>query len=269
MKTETLEKKFSEIGADVAINPSTRRDRNPNGYTIDVKGDQFQLFFGENVEVDIIDVDRKDKHLLLNITQNIEGRNGNKSKSKHKFLLGHDERDFFTAAIPETYSWVKNIKEAKQSLKPKEVIDAEKNIPSKHKLKRKNKARIRQGEWYFIESDLVVKHAGLIHKNEPLSRGRGSKPHMVDEIYREGGISVRVCRQYPNGLTEPEYKKLIDSDPSKENLSWRTMSRDATVYARGKVRHKDHATIYLSGWHRVTMNTENLATSRSNMAFLD
>lgn len=268
MKTETLEKKFIEIGADVVINPSTTRSISL-GYTIDVRDKQFILNIGENIKMDVIDVDRKDRHLLLNVTETIERKGGRKEESKHKFICGFDERDFFSAAIPETYSWVKNIKEAKQALKPKDVVEVEKNIPGKHKLKRKNKARIRQGEWFFIKANGLKVYEGQIHKNEPISRGRGSKPHMVDEVYREGGTSVRVCRQHPNGITEPEYRKLIQKDPTAVNWNWRNMTRDASVYARGCVRHKDHATIYLDDWHKVTMNTESLASSRANMAFLD
>ena len=34
------------------------------------------------------------------------------------------------------------------------------------------------------------------------------------------------------------------------------MRRNPGVYARGAVRHSDHATITLPFWHRVIMNTE-------------
>ena len=37
------------------------------------------------------------------------------------------------------------------------------------------------------------------------------------------------------------------------------MRRNAGVYVRGKVRHADHKTIVLHGWHRVLMNTEGEA----------
>jgi hypothetical protein len=47
------------------------------------------------------------------------------------------------------------------------------------------------------------------------------------------------------------------------------MQRDPLVYARGTVRHSDHATITLPDWHRVVMNTETQSRSMRNMAFLD
>ncbi|MGA7496337.1 MAG: hypothetical protein WBX00_06360 [Isosphaeraceae bacterium] len=47
------------------------------------------------------------------------------------------------------------------------------------------------------------------------------------------------------------------------------MLRNAGVYVRGRVRHADHKTIVLHGWHRVLMNTEGEAQARRNVAFLD
>jgi hypothetical protein len=52
-------------------------------------------------------------------------------------------------------------------------------------------------------------------------------------------------------------------------MSWRRMVRDAEVYARGKVRHPDHKTVFLSGWHRVYMNRERFARHAAQIAFLD
>ena len=47
------------------------------------------------------------------------------------------------------------------------------------------------------------------------------------------------------------------------------MKRDAAVYVRGEVRHPDHKTVYLEGWHRVFMNTENRSMAMRFLAFLD
>ena len=41
------------------------------------------------------------------------------------------------------------------------------------------------------------------------------------------------------------------------------------VYARGAVRHSDHATITLPFWHRVLMNTETQSEAMARVAFLD
>ena len=49
---------------------------------------------------------------------------------------------------------------------------------------------------------------------------------------------------------------------------WRAMWRNAGVYVRGRIRHPDHATITLHGWHRVLMNTESQSKAMRNVAFL-
>ena len=50
---------------------------------------------------------------------------------------------------------------------------------------------------------------------------------------------------------------------------WRLFLRGAGVYARGTVRHSDHKTVRLEGWHRVYMNLEHDAPFAQNVAFLD
>lgn len=240
------------------------------GYNIDVNHDTFTIAAGENVEVSVVDVDKADRHLLINVNRSEKNRRGTLITQKAKFLCGHDERDWFVAAIPETYSWVKNVREAKDALKPAAVHAAEKGIRGKAKNKRRNKARIRQGEWFFIPApDLVLPANAIINKDEPISRGGGSKNHYIDEVYRTGGTTVWVCGKYPNGLTEGEHKRLLARDESARNLNWQVRTRDAVVYARGNVKHADHATIFLDGWHQVLMNTESGARSRSFMSFLD
>jgi hypothetical protein len=57
--------------------------------------------------------------------------------------------------------------------------------------------------------------------------------------------------------------------PSTFRRRYRLMVRDPELFARGTVRHPDHATIELHGWHRVVMNTENRASAMRHVAFLD
>ena len=82
-------------------------------------------------------------------------------------------------------------------------------------------------------------------------------------------MTVYVSRQHPTGLLEKDYKALLEKTPQAVGWGWQIMQRDAEVYARGHVRHKDHKTIYLDGWHRVLMNTENQAPAMRHVAFLD
>ena len=117
------------------------------------------------------------------------------------------------------------------------------------------------------EPTLVVNEKFIL-RNEPLRRGAG-KPHLVEQLHRNGGEVVHVSGKHPNGITEKEYRQLVQSNPKAAHWGWRVMRRNPGVYARGTVRHSDHATILLPIWHRVLMNTENQSRTMANVAFLD
>ena len=110
--------------------------------------------------------------------------------------------------------------------------------------------------------------ARLFGRLVPIRRG-GGKPHIIAEVFRTGGERVRVCLRFPNGISESEYRTIISRDPKAERWGWEVRYRDAGVYARGTVRHSDHATITLRDWHRVWMNTETTTRTMANVAFLD
>jgi hypothetical protein len=135
--------------------------------------------------------------------------------------------------------------------------------------RRKNTAYRRQGEWFFIPAPGLKVDEKLVLHDEPITRGNGGKPHWCDLCYRTGGEMVYVCSQRPGGLLEAEYRRLLEERPEAKNWAWRVMQRNAEVYVRGRVRHADHRTIMLHGWHRVLMNTENQSRAMRNVAFLD
>ncbi|MCA8986854.1 MAG: hypothetical protein KDA78_04400, partial [Planctomycetaceae bacterium] len=108
----------------------------------------------------------------------------------------------------------------------------------------------------------------LILQNEPLRRGTG-KPHICEELIRTGGELVYVSPLHRNGLPEPQYRKLISRKPELRNLQWITQRRNPNVFVRGKVRHADHKTITLNGWHQVLMNTETQSLAMRHVAFID
>ena len=109
----------------------------------------------------------------------------------------------------------------------------------------------------------------LVLRDEPLTRGNGGKPHWAEFCYRTGGEAVHVCSRHPNGVTEAQYQKVVGGNPKAKGWGWRTMRRNPGVYVRGRVRHADHATITLHGWHRVLMNTEGQSKAMRSVAFLD
>jgi hypothetical protein len=108
----------------------------------------------------------------------------------------------------------------------------------------------------------------LVLPNEPLRRG-GGKPPRADFCYRTGVEAVYVCSRYPNGVTEAQYQGIPAGSPKAKDWGWRTLRRNPGVYVKGRIRHADHATITLHGWHRVVMNTEGQSKAMRNVAFLD
>jgi hypothetical protein len=269
MDTTNLVTKFDRIGArlKVADRPS-RRFRAASGVvSLDVREDRQGEYFeivrqpATDPEVAVLDVQTSDRHLLLLVREGTE---------KQKFLCGHDERHWFVAAVPEAAP-VGTVRQAKEALKPAEVRAAQgrQGLRAKARNRRKNSAYRRQGEWFFLPTPKLRVDESLVLRNEPLRRGNGGKPHWVELCYREGGETVHVCSRHPNGVTPKAYQRILSADPEAKSWGWRLMQRNPDVFVRGRVRHADHETIVLHGWHRVLMNTETQARAMRNVAFLD
>lgn len=273
MDANLLQKKFEKIGARAAIRPLERNPRMlaPGPVIIDIRRDRRGEFFDiqadNDADLEVLDLKPKDRHLLLMVRQ--ASGSPKLPDTKDKFLCGHDERHWFVAGVPEREA-VSSVITAKEALKPDLVRRLESGIKGKRakRHRRKTEAFVRQGEWFFVPAPGVVADENMIFKNEPLRRGQG-KPHTCQFLFRQGGTTVYVCRQYPNGLTETEYKAQIEQNSQAGKWNWRVMQRDATVFVRGTVSHADHATIHLAGWHRVAMNTENQSRAMASVAFLD
>ncbi|HEY6304973.1 MAG TPA: hypothetical protein VI488_00780 [Candidatus Angelobacter sp.] len=229
-----------------------RRDRD---------GEYFLVSKRADVSVEVLEVQPRERHLVL--LARVPDNSGHETKSR--FLLGHDERHWFVAAIPER-SPVSTVAAAKQALKPEPVVLRESGVRARLRHRLINKARIRQGEWFFVPAAHVKVDPKRIFKNEPLRRG-GGKPHACQELYREGGETVYVNRDHPNGLTQAEFSRL--NEKVRTQPGWSKMARNPRAFVRGTVRHSDHKTIVLEGWHEVLMNTETRAAAMRNVAFLD
>ena len=121
---------------------------------------------------------------------------------------------------------------------------------------------MRQGEWFFVPRPrLKVDNQHVLH-NEPIRRGAG-KPHMCQFLYRLNGQAVWVCDEYPDGLLESQYRELPRNEQAR--YRWKRMMRNARVYVKGNIRHPDHETVRLVGWHEVVMNTETRARAMRNV----
>jgi hypothetical protein len=268
MNTNLLDTKFARIGArlKVADRPS-RRNRADAVISLDVQADRKGEFFeivrrpGTDAEVAVLDVQPADRHLLLLVRE---------GQDKSKFLCGHDERHWFVAGIPESAP-VGTVRQAKEALKPTEVhaAQARQRLTARARGRRKNAAYVRQGEWFFLPVADMAVNEKLVLRDEPLRRGTGGKPHWAEFCYRTGGEAVHVCPRYPNGVTQAQYEKILAGNPKARGWGWRTMRRNPGVYVKGRIRHPDHATITLHGWHRVVMNTEGQSKAMRNVAFLD
>ena len=244
-------------------------------YAVDIQKDRRGPFFelrvpeplSQRLDVSVLQTDKRDRHLLL-FVRPPEGKPA-------RFLCGHDEREWFVAAVPGGAS---TVVQAKEALKPRSVraMQTVLQVPSRLRQRRKNAAFRRQGEWFFVPLTLWQRERFFTDRiydqyilyNEPLRRGTG-KPHIVEQLYRFAGEVVYVCPEHPNGVTEWEYRRLIKRDRKAARWAWQVQRRNPRVYARGRIRHPDHATITLSDWHRVTMNTETETDTMRNVAFID
>lgn len=241
---ESLRRHFCRMGARVRIVDAGHLEAKVR---IDVgrdrEGEFFEILRHTDVWPEVLDVQPRLRHLVLLV------RDG---RAKNKFLLGHDERHWFAAAVPGDH--VHDVRTAMDSLRPAEA---------------EGRAAIRQGEWFFVADPGVRDKNAVIHRHEPLSRGAGSKPHICAELMRRNGTTVMVCPRYPTGLSEAQWEALVKDDERLRAMPWRRMTRDAEVFARGDVRHPDHKTIHLDGWHRVYLNREREARHAPQIAFLD
>ena len=269
MNSETIANQFVRMGARFRIirpEDLPRRLRRAD-YALDIVADkQGQLFQMQlsaerepQLEVQVLQCRHHERHLLLLVKT---------PEAKDRVLCGHDEREWFVAAVPGGASSVLQAKLALQPSGARAAADSAR-LNDRQRTRRHNRAFIRQGEWFFVPAPDLRVDERLIHRHEPISRGGGGKPHLVAEVYRSGGENVYVCPRYPNGLTEQAYHKVLAQNREAKGWGWQQRVRDAGVFARGSVRHRDHATITLHGWHQVWMNTENTTRQKANVAFLD
>jgi hypothetical protein len=255
MSNQLLLRRFVEIGARAKLVRSGR-------LRIDVRrdrvGEYFELGLAGNraVVAHVVDADQYDQALVLLV------RDGG---VKSKFLCGFDERHWFVAAVPESAPNVTGVVSAKDALQPAAVRERVARVRPKDRFRRRNAAYVRQGEWFFLPAGALVVPAGEVLVNEPLSRGWG-KIHRLEFAYRRGGETVFVSPQYPTGITQSEFDALPQA---QRKGPWQEMVRDPELFAQGSVRHPDHNTIRLHGWHRVLMNTEREAQAMRHVAFLD
>jgi hypothetical protein len=268
MTSQHLNTSFARMGARLRVGPLTQsigRVRN-QPLTLDVASDDDGEFFdirlrpGAQLDLDVLDLRRRDRHLLLRARE---------ERDTHYFLCGHDEQHWFVAGVPGIE--LRSVAAAMEALKPPEVVEAQRRqgVKGKDRQRRKNAAYVRQGEWFFLPMPHVHVEKKEVLFNEPLSRGEGSKPHWAEFLYRKGGEAVYVCDEYPQGLSVQAYFDLLRRKPRAKTWDWRRMVRNPEAYVKGRISHPDHKTILLQVWHRVLMNTEAQTQAMQHVVFLD
>jgi hypothetical protein len=260
MDTSMLERRFAAIGARVKVANELWRGSPEIDVLSDRLGEYFNVRFrgnGPAIELAVVDVQPADRHLLFLVRRGEE---------KSKFLCGHDERHWFVAAVPESARGVAGVPAAKRALQPAPVHAAIGRARPKDPFRRRNSAYVRQGEWFFLPEPGLHVDVKDVLRNEPLRRGLGTA-HVMEFAYRRGGEPAYVNRRHPAGISEARFRGL--SVDERRMGGWTRMVRDMDVFARGAIRHPDHATITLPDWHRVLMNTEQGAQARRHVVFLD
>jgi len=278
-----IEQKFEKMGARISIGenpvPNVRRsdELENSSLTVDVlndkKGQIFDIKYRGKVDLTVLDLKPDDRHLVL-LAKLFDTNKPHQEPDKIKFLCGHDEREWFSSQLPS--GGVTNVNTAKLSLAPNAVRRKQKRnkLKIKDRVKRKTAVSLRQGEWFFVPVDIPDPDMDIVLRNEPLmvsnTRG-GSKPHMAQFAYRTGGTTVYIPQlpfmmakevsqtereRLGAGLTEREKKVYLREHPNSKQWSWTHQIRNPTLYVKGTIRHKDHATLKLRGWHQVHMNEE-------------
>ena len=261
MSSETLERRFAAVGARLKVDEGPWRGEPTINIRADARGELFVIGFrvgNREVDLEVVDVQPRERHLLL-----LARVGGEKSK----FLCGHDERHWFVAAVPEAVRGVMGVAAAKAALQPEAVHEGIERSRPKDPFRRRNAAYVRQGEWFFVPAPGIDPPEAEVVRNEVLTRGAGSTPHLMQFAFRSGGKLVYVNRRHPTGISEAGYACLTPEQ--RRSGGWTPLVRDPEVYAKGAVRHPDHATVHLAPWHRVLMNTEQGARAMQHVAFLD
>jgi hypothetical protein len=259
---ELLERRFAQIGARLQIEEAPWLGEPRIDIRADRRGEYFHIRFESRrptrLELLVADASKADRHLLLLAR-------GEELTSR--FLCGFDERHWFVAAVPESAPGVAGVRAAKLALQPELVREAVKRARPKRPLDRRNRAYIRQGEWFFVPAPPGFRvDERLVLRSEPLRRDRGSA-HRLELAYRTGGRTVYVNRRTFAVLDLAEFQRLGNVERRPE--LWETMIRDPELYAKGAVSHRDHRTVVLRDWHRVLMNTESEARAMRHVVFLD
>jgi len=278
---DLLTKRFADAGLKLrpARAPFARVNRDVFG--LNIIGDSFFVWTGDpRNRVEVVATEKKEKQLVLLVHEpervfqdvryswvrsvgdplpelpenaRVVSDDGRKitieiktPSQKRHFLCGIDERGCFAAQLPKGVS---------------RVADAHEVLKSKSAKKSKKKDKIvRQGEWFFVP--LKPK------EREELEAGLKKKKLVIERNVAIGqavqGDGRRPLGGNPHTAAEVI---VIVHGPLKGG---RPGELHKTAYVRGKVRHREHATVEFVDWVRVERNAEVLDAGRAaGIAWID
>lgn len=234
----------------------------------DEKLQQVVLFVGEPATV--IEFTEFDPKLRKNVR-----RSRKVPAEKRHFLMGMDECHLFVCRLPRAAT---TVAEAHRILAPESV-----------RASRESKKKVvRQGEWFFtpvspdVERQISahIKKYGVLLTQRIGPPGRRGRAHVADQLVRvqtrfalsgraraaqlnefrgmaanAGGARVGV--RMNNGMTVRKESDLP---------AFRT---ETVEYVCGAVKHPDHHSLKLAGWHSVSVNTERTDEIARGMTWID
>ncbi len=122
-------------------------------------------------------------------------------------------------------------------------------LGSPQRRQRRRARAVRHGLWLFEPvneirvHDWMIRRDGLLVPAEP-SAGRAEK------LSRSGGEVIYVGPDFPLGVCEATFRKMLSEDPALAEMPWRPARVYGTLYVTGRIDVPGLAEMQLDGWHR-------------------
>ncbi|MFP4354388.1 MAG: hypothetical protein ACLFUJ_04630 [Phycisphaerae bacterium] len=120
---------------------------------------------------------------------------------------------------------------------------------SARRRKQRRARSVRHGDWLFEPADQLRVHDWMIELDQPLAADE-PEAGRAEKISRSGGEIVYVGPDYPLGISEATYRKLLADDPTIAAQPWRSARIYGTLYVCGRIDLPGLVPLQLEGWHR-------------------
>lgn len=129
------------------------------------------------------------------------------------------------------------------------ATDGRFGLGSPNRRRRRRARAVHHGQWLFEPVDEIRVHDWMIRRNELLvptepQAGRAEK------LSRSGGEIIYVGPDFPLGVCEATFRKMLAEDPALANQPWRPARMYGTLYVTGRIDVPGLAERKLDGWHR-------------------